>query len=49
MQEFHVHLKDHLLACWQGVQHLGEDLQFSDDDHNTLLIAENKMYEHKIL
>ncbi|KAF8131396.1 hypothetical protein EV363DRAFT_1165559, partial [Boletus edulis] len=32
INDFRVRLKDHLLARLRGVQYLGEDLDFSDDD-----------------
>jgi len=38
-----------LLARFRGVQYLGEDLVFSDDDQDMLIIAEEKIYEHKVL
>ena len=48
-QNFHVHLKDHMLACLQGVQHLREDLAFSDEEHNQVLISKDKIFVHKVL
>ncbi|KAF8132262.1 hypothetical protein EV363DRAFT_1164117, partial [Boletus edulis] len=32
LSDFRVRLKDHLLAHLRGVQYLGEDLDFSDDN-----------------
>ena len=48
-QNFCVHLKDHMLACLRGVQHLGEDLTFSDEECNQVLILEDKIFVHKVL
>ena len=48
-QDFRVHLKDHVLACLRGVQHLGEDLAFSDEERDQVLILEDKIFVHKVL
>ncbi|KAG6369353.1 hypothetical protein JVT61DRAFT_14998 [Boletus reticuloceps] len=46
----------HNLSVWlqgyagdRAIKHLGEDLQFSDDDRDMLLVAEDKIYEHRVL
>ncbi|KAF8546202.1 hypothetical protein OG21DRAFT_1427768 [Imleria badia] len=49
IKDFHVRLKDHILACLRGIQYLGEDLVFSHDDRDTLIIAEEKIHKHKVL
>ena len=48
-QDFRVHLKDHMLARLRGVQHLGEDLAFSDEERDQVLISEDKIFVHKVL
>ena len=48
-QDFFPCLKDHLLACLWGLTYDGNEHDFSDADHDNVLITEHKIFEHKTL
>ncbi|KIK35851.1 hypothetical protein CY34DRAFT_95397, partial [Suillus luteus UH-Slu-Lm8-n1] len=46
---FILHLKDHLLTRLQGLTYNGDEHDFSDANHTSVLITDNKLYHHSIL
>ena len=42
-------LKDHLLARLRNIAYSGDEHDFSDEDRNSVLITDNKIFEHSIL
>ncbi|KAG2072996.1 hypothetical protein BDR04DRAFT_1011864, partial [Suillus decipiens] len=43
------HLKDHLYAHVQGLAYDGDEHDFTDAEQNSVLITDNKLFEHSIL
>jgi len=41
-------LKDHLLARIRGIQYTGDELEFSNEQRDELIFANNKLYEHSV-
>ncbi|KAG2335619.1 hypothetical protein BDR05DRAFT_854067, partial [Suillus weaverae] len=42
-------LKDHLYACVRGLAYEGDEHDFTDAEWNSVLITDNKLFEHSIL
>ncbi|KAG2337490.1 hypothetical protein BDR05DRAFT_952566 [Suillus weaverae] len=49
IENFIPQLKDHLLAHLHGLAYDGDEHSFSDADCNSVLITDNKLFEHGIL
>ena len=49
VQNFIPRLKDHLIARLRGLEYDGDEHDFSDADRDSVLITDNKIYEHRIL
>ncbi|OJA15138.1 hypothetical protein AZE42_07562 [Rhizopogon vesiculosus] len=49
VENFIPRLKDHLIARLQGLEYDGDEHNFSDADRDSVLIADNKIYGHRIL
>ncbi|KAG2070081.1 hypothetical protein BDR04DRAFT_989722, partial [Suillus decipiens] len=42
-------LKDHLLAQLCGLAYNGDKYNFSNEDHDSVIIGENKLFQHSTL
>ena len=49
VQNFIPRLKDHLIARLRGLEYDGDEHNFSDADRDSVLITDNKIYDHRIL
>ncbi|KAI0059027.1 hypothetical protein BV25DRAFT_1918740 [Artomyces pyxidatus] len=49
LNEFYPRLKDHLLARVLQLEYDGDDHQFSDEDRETVLLKDNRIYEHSVV
>ncbi|KAG2068886.1 hypothetical protein BDR04DRAFT_1023423, partial [Suillus decipiens] len=48
-QNFIPRLKDHLLVRLNGLAYNGNEYEFSDEDHDSVLIGDNKLFQHSTL
>ena len=49
MQDFRPRLFDHLYSCIKGQPYDGDELYFSSREHDTIIIEQNRMYDHKTI
>ncbi|KAH9033090.1 hypothetical protein EDB85DRAFT_1864649, partial [Lactarius pseudohatsudake] len=47
--EFRTHLHDHLQACIQGVPYSGDEHNFTDKDHDEIIIEQNRLHVHRTI
>ncbi|KAG2064174.1 hypothetical protein BDR04DRAFT_962928, partial [Suillus decipiens] len=46
---FILQLKDHLLAHLQGIEYSGDKHDFTDEDHDQVIFANNQLHKHSVL
>lgn len=49
IQDFLPRLKDHILSRLLGLEYVGDEHDFTDNDRRRVQILNNKMYRHKVL
>ncbi|KAG1855213.1 hypothetical protein DFJ58DRAFT_626943, partial [Suillus subalutaceus] len=49
VKNFIPRLKDHLLARLRELEYNGDEYNFSDEDRDSVLIGENKLFQHSTL
>ncbi|KAG2739977.1 hypothetical protein P692DRAFT_20668274, partial [Suillus brevipes Sb2] len=49
VKNFIPRLKDHLYARLRGLVYEGDEYEFTDAERNSVLITNNKMFEHSVL
>jgi hypothetical protein len=49
LQHFLPALKNHLLACTQGIPYTGKDLSYSIAEQHELTIVNNMIYSHQVV
>ncbi|KAG2074335.1 hypothetical protein BDR04DRAFT_1008383 [Suillus decipiens] len=48
-QNFIPCLKDHFLAQLHGLAYNGDEYNFSNEDHDSVIIGKNKLFQHSTL